>query len=177
MTTTPAMNFAPDHGCKTDWLLDGGLRASPSPRRSSVGRGGVFLPALGEHRTFNIEHPTSNALPKGRPLDVRCWEFEVGCFPLSLGGPRVVPGSQRAARHSDPSVISKWFWWCRSRCDRPVAERSVRRRNRTRANLLTVSLRTRQCGRHSSQRNEFYPTGFGPAALPNVLNHSTCIAP
>jgi hypothetical protein len=70
MTTTPSMNFAPDHGRKTDWLLDGGLRASPSPRRSSVGRGGDFF-----RRNAQIErcdqHPTVrwlDARPHPSPL-------------------------------------------------------------------------------------------------------------
>jgi hypothetical protein len=217
MTTTTPMNFAPDHGCKTDWLLDGGLRASPSPRRSSVGRGGVFLPALGEHRTFNIEHPTSNALPKGRPLDVRCWEFEVGCFPLSLGGPRVVPTRSapldraiqnhphrtrpvhplRTGTVRGPNLPDREP--SRARSAPPDRTTQARFQNGSggagraatcpspsgasgdgimRAPICSQSpLRPHQCGRHSSQHDEFYPTGFGPAALPNVLNHSTCIAP
>jgi hypothetical protein len=193
------MNFAPDHGCKTDWLLDGGLRASPLPRRSSVGQGGVF-PALGEHRTFDIQHPTSNELSQGLPSDVQCWEFDVGCFPLSLGGPRVVPtrsalldraiqnhphrtqpllalrtGTVRAPNLADrePSL---------ARSAPPDRATQARFQNGSggagraatcpspsgasgdgimRAPICSQSpLRSHQGGRHSSQRDEFYPTGF-----------------
>jgi hypothetical protein len=41
-------------------------------------------------------------------------------------GERVAEGRVRGRR---TAWRCKWFWWCWSRCDRPGAERSVRRRN------------------------------------------------
>jgi hypothetical protein len=70
MTTTAPMNFAPDHGCRTDWLLDGGLSTSPSSRRSSVGRGGVFLRRNAENEHCD-QHPAVrwfDARPHPSPL-------------------------------------------------------------------------------------------------------------
>ena len=133
MIATPSMNFAPPNGSRADWLLDGGLRASPSSRHSSVGRGGVFIQhKAGEHRTSNIERRTSKESSKTNPFDVRCWEFDVGCFPLSVW--RFTMRGQAACSFEQPVG------------PRVVSTRSVPLDTATR-NTLTPSCHSTRCER------------------------------